>query len=172
MFGKPIMKAASVIVCLVVALIIIVPFAWHVTFDNVAVHRNISLTPGIVNQDFRLNYTGSYSMGIEVERKFPHAVLQCLLGIRGAELLDPAVCKYTPAVLKYSWELSCNGRTVQIGSSDRIVGGGYTTDTIEAEFGSFAGKRGDHCHLALSFLADGSKLSVAKPKLYIHTELF
>jgi hypothetical protein len=172
MLWKSTMKTASKVLCFVAALIIILLFVWHVTFDNVAVHRNISLAPEVVNKNFRLNYTGSYSMGIEVERKFPHAVLQCLIGIRGPELLDPAVCGYTPAVLKYSWELRCAGRIVQTGTSDKIVGGRYTTDTMEAMFAYFEGKRGDHCQLALSFIQDGSKLSVANPELHIYTELF
>jgi hypothetical protein len=149
----------------------LVPFLRHVTLDNVAVYRGISLAPGTVKQSFRPNYSGYYSMGIEVERKFPHEVLQCLMGITGPELLDPATCKENPAALQYAWSLTCNGRLVQVGSSDKIVGRAYTRDTMEAEFGSFPGRRGDRCQLTLRFLRDGRKLAVADPKLHIYIEL-
>lgn len=164
-------KTASVVLGVVAVVILAAPVLWHFVFNNVAVYRNISLVPGTVNQNFRINYSGDYRMGVEVERRFPHPVLQCLLGITGAELLDPSACKDNPTVLKYSWQLTCDGRLIRTGSSDHIDGGAYTSDTMEVEFGNFEGKRGDHCHLALTFLGDASKLSVAKPKLHIYIEL-
>lgn len=94
------------------------------------------------------------------------------MGITGPELMNPAACKENPSVLQYTWSLSCNGSTVRTGSSDKIDGGAYTTDTMEAEFASFHGKRGDHCELTLLFLRDGRKLAVANPKLHIYIELF
>jgi hypothetical protein len=164
-------KTANAILRLPAIVILALLILWHFVFDNVAVYRSISLAPGTVNQRFRLNYSGDYRMGIEVERKFRHPVLQCLLGITGTELLDSSVCKDNPAVLKYSWQLTCDGSLIRTGSSDHIDGGAYTTDTMEAQFGTFEGKRGDHCHLALTFLGDASKLSVANPKLRIYIEL-
>ncbi|MGH9687902.1 MAG: hypothetical protein ACRD5K_12510 [Candidatus Acidiferrales bacterium] len=167
-------RTTKSLICIPIAVIVLllgVPFLWHATLDNVALYRGISLAPGTVKQSFRLNYSGSYSMGIEVERKFPHAVLQCLVGISGPELLDPGTCKNNPAVLRYTWSLTCDGRLVQVGSSDKIIGGGYTKDTMEAVFGFFDGRRGDRCQLTLRFLQDGRELAVAKPKLKVYIEL-
>jgi hypothetical protein len=167
-------RTAKGLIYILVAVTVVllgVAFLWHVTLNNVAVYRGISLARGTVKQSFRLNYTGPYSMGIEVQRKFPHALLQCLMGIKGPELLDPATCKENPAVLRYVWSLTCNGRAVQVGSSDKIVGGAYTRETMEAEFGSFDGRRGDRCQLTLRFLRDGRKLAAANPKLKVYIEL-
>jgi hypothetical protein len=169
----PAIKKAVVVVfyalllCLVLFLVI-----WHFVLNNEAVYRSISLAPGIVKQDFRLNYSGYYSMGIQVERKFPHRTLQCLLGI--SDFTPKDGCKDTPAVLQYSWTLSCNGgRMTQSGSSEKIIGGAYTKDTMEAEFGGFQGKWGERCRLEMNFFQDArGTLSGANPKLHIYTELF
>jgi hypothetical protein len=110
-------------------------------------------------------------MGIEVRRKFPHPVLQCLLGIKGSELEDSTLCKDNPPVLKYSWMVSCDSGLAQAGTSDKIIGGVYANEAIEVQFGDFAGRRGDHCSLTLNFREDGRKLSGADPRLRIMTEL-
>jgi len=104
-------------------------------------------------------------MEIEVERKLPHETLQCLLGIR--DYVPEGQCKDIAPVLQFSWKLARDGQTIQTGSSDKIVGGSYTNDSIASEFASFQGKRGQQYTLDLDFLQDGSKLSVANPKLRI-----
>jgi hypothetical protein len=144
-------------------------YVWRSHLETTAVHRSISLTPGKVQQDFRLNYSVYYRMGIEAERKLPHETLRCLLGIHDF-FQHKAACKDIPAALKYSWRLSCDGAPIKEGSSEKIDGGAYTNDTIEAEFGSFNGKRGEMCRLELELLQDGSRLSVTNPKLHIYAD--
>jgi hypothetical protein len=165
-------KAVSVIFYAMLLCFLLILVLWHFVLNNEAVYHRISLARGTVRQDFRLNYSGYYRMGIEVERKFPHRTLQCLLGVN--DFMPKDGCKDTPAVLKYFWTLSCEGgRMTESGSSEKIIGGAYTKDTMEVEFGGFQGKWGERCRLAVNFLQDANgTLSVANPKLHIYTELF
>ena len=158
-------------VVLLLAAIFVVPlFLWYFVLNNVAVNRSILLTPGTtLTQDFWVNYSGFYRLGIVADRKYPHRELQCLLGIN--DTYGVKDCAETR--LKYSWTLSCSGaKETYSGTSDKIFGGAYTTDWMETEFGGFEAKHWERCHLKITF-ADGSPLLAdAHPKLRIFTELF
>jgi len=144
----------------------IVFFVWYAHIKTVPVDKPISLSVGHIREPFSLNFTSSdYRMGIEVERKLPHETLQCLLGIK--DYVPEGQCKSIPPVLHFNWTLTQNGRILESGSSDSILGGAYTDATVENQFGSFDGKRGQRYVLDLNILQDGSALSVAKPKLVI-----
>ena len=105
-------------------------------------------------------------MEIEVERKFPHETLQCLLGLRD-DIHQEGQCSDMDPVLNFTWKLSSDGQNIQTGSSAKIVGGSYTDATVASEFATFEGKRGKQYTLDMDFLQDGSKLSVANTKLRI-----
>jgi hypothetical protein len=155
---------------LIAGLLVAPLFLWYFVLNNVAVYRNISLAPGtVIVQNFHLNYSGYYRMGIQVERKFPHRELQCLLGIN--DWLGPKDCK--DISLRYSWALSCDGgKMTRSGSSEKLdVGGAYARDWMETQFGGFEGKRWERCELKINFLGGGEGLSGASPKLRIYTEL-
>lgn len=102
-------------------------------------------------------------MEIEVEGKFQHETLQCLLGVEDS---------YTPAgsartslqFLNFSWKPTRDGQTILTGSSAKIVGEGYSDATVASEVASFVGKPGQQHTLDIDFLHDGSKLSVANPR--------
>lgn len=140
---------------------------WNATIKTVPVEKPISLSVGHVRESFPVNFTADYLMGIEVERKLPHGILQCLLGLDVRDYVPQGQCKNIPSVLRFNWTLAEDGRTVKSGSSDSIIGGGYTDAWVENEFGWFDGRRGRHYTLDLNILHDGSALSVANPKLRI-----
>lgn len=143
---------------------------WRFVLNNVAVYGSISLTPGTtVTQDFWANYAGFYTLEIEAQRKFPHAELQCLLGIN--DWLGVKNC--TETRLKYSWALSCDaGKAQYSGTSEKILGGAYATDWIATEFGGFQAKRWERCQLKINFIDASPLLSQTNPRLRIYTELF
>jgi hypothetical protein len=145
-------------------------FAWHFALNNVAVYRSISLAPGTtVTQDFRVNYSGFYRLGIVADRKFPHRELQCLLGINDSYGVKD--CNETR--LKYAWTLSCDGGKVKYsGTSDKILGGAYENDRMATEFGGFEAKRWERCQLQINFVDGSPLLSDTNPKLSVFTELF
>ena len=138
---------------------------WKATIHFVPVYEPIALTPGHLQQPFTLNFSGFYVMEIEAERKLPHETLQCLLGLQ--DEVHDGHCRDIASVLQFSWKLTSNGHTIQTGSSAKIIGGSYTDDTVASEFASFKGRRGQQYTLDMDFLQDGSKLSVANPKLRI-----
>ena len=159
-------KQLQIKVGLVVASVFVVPlFLWYFVLNNVAVYRSISLSPGTLTQDFWLNYSGYYRLGIQVERKGPHGQIECSLGLQKG-------CEDVP-VLRYSWRLSCDGgKTTRSGSSEKLdLGGAYAREWIEAQFGGFEGKRWERCQLKMNFLGGGEGLSGTNPKLHVHTEL-
>jgi hypothetical protein len=138
---------------------------WKATIHFVPVYEPIALTPGHLQQPFTLNFSGFYVIEIEAERKLPHETLQCLLGLQ--DDVHDGHCKDIAPVLQFSWKLTGNGQTIQTGSSAKIIGGSYTDATVASEFTSFEGKRGQQYTLDIDFWQDGSKLSVANPKLRI-----
>lgn len=160
-------RRTAVVAIFVAAILVIPPLAWCFVLDNVAVYRRISLTPGTsVTQDFWTNYNGVYTLGIQAERKFPHSELQCLLGIN-----DSKNCSQVP--LKYSWTLSCDGGKAKYsGTSDKIIGGAYSNDWIETQFGAFEAKRWERCRLKINFAGGSEMLSQTNAKLNVYIELF
>jgi hypothetical protein len=157
---------------LLVGAVFVVPlFLWYFVLNNVAVYRSISLSPGTtVTEDFWLNYSGFYRLGIMADRKFPHRQLQCLLGINGAYGADDADCE--DKRLKYSWTLSCSGGKRYSGTSDKIFGGAYARDWMETQFGGFQAKHWELCQLKVTFTDGSPLLADANPKLRVYIELF
>jgi hypothetical protein len=155
---------------LVVASFAVPLFLWYFVLNNVAVYRSISLAPGTtVTQDFWVNYSGFYRLGIMADRKFPHPELQCLLGINDAYGVKD--CDETR--LKYSWTLSCSGGKERYsGTSDKIFGGAYARDWIETQFAGFDAKHWERCQLKITFTDGSPLLAGANPKLRVYTELF
>ena len=160
-------RKTTLVALLIVGLFLVPLLLWYFALNNVALYRTISLAPGTVTtQDFHLNYSGYYRIGIQAERRFPRGQVECSLGLEKG-------CEDTP-VLRYSWTLSCDrGRMTRSGSSEKLeVGGAYARDWVEAQFGGFEGKHWERCQLKINFLGGGEGLSGANPKLRVYTELF
>jgi hypothetical protein len=138
---------------------------WRATLSTVPVLISVSLSVGHVRQPFTINFTGPYTIRIEAERKLPHETLQCLLGIR--DYVPEGQCKNIAPGLNITWTLLQDGQTIKTGSSATAVGGAYTNDTVANELDGFDGKRGHHYVLDMDVLADGSALSVTRPKLRV-----
>jgi hypothetical protein len=138
---------------------------WRATLNDVPVHRPISLSVGHVRQPFKVNFTGTYTMRVEVERKLPHRTIQCLMGIR--DYVPKGECRNIAPVLNFNWTLTQDGRTLESGSSTSATSGAYTNDSVAEQFAWFQGKRGGHYVLDMDILEDGSALSVANPNLRI-----
>ena len=94
---------------------------WRATLNTVPVSKPVSLSVGHVSQPFTVNFTGSYTIRIEAERKLPHETLQCLLGIR--DYVPEGQCKNIAPALNISWTLLQDGQTIKTGSSGTAVGG-------------------------------------------------
>jgi hypothetical protein len=160
--------AKTSLVAVAIGLLPVTVFSiWNATLKTVPVEEPISLSVGHIQESFPVNFTAEYIIAIEVERKLPHETLQCLLGLGIRDYVHEGQCKNIPSVLHFNWTLAEDGRNLKTGSSDSIIGGGYTDATVENEFGWFEGKRGRHYVLDLNILQDGSVLSVGKPKLRI-----
>jgi len=138
---------------------------WHATLNTIPVYKPVPLSVGHIRQSFRVNFSGTYTMRIEVERKLPHRTIQCLMGIR--DYVPEGECKNITPVLNFTWTLAQDGRTLESGSSASATGGAYTTDTVADQFAWFEGKRGHSYILDMDILEDGSALSVANPKLRV-----
>src|SRR5579864_210627 len=81
---------------------------WRATLDTVPVSKPVSLSVGHVRQPFTINFTGSYTIRIEAERKLPHETLQCLLGIH--DYVPEGQCKNIAPALNITWTLWQDGQ--------------------------------------------------------------
>ncbi len=140
---------------------------WRATLNTVPVLKPISLSVGHIRQPFTVNFTGTYTVRIEVERKLPFETLQCLMGVGVRERLPEGQCKNIPAVLSASWTLTDSGQIIKAGTSATADGGAYANDSIADELGWFEGKRGHHYVLDMDILQDGSALTITNPKLRV-----
>ena len=133
---------------------------WYFVLNTVAVDRSISLVPGTtITQNFAVNYSGFYRLGIRAQRKLPHRELQCLLGINDAY----GVKDCSDTRLKYFWTLDCGrGKVTYSGNSDKILGGAYATDWMEMEFGGFEAKHWQRCTLKMNITDASPYLSATK----------
>ncbi|HXM09916.1 MAG TPA: hypothetical protein VN946_08235 [Terriglobales bacterium] len=119
--------------------------------------------------NFWVNYSGFYRLGIVADKTLAHYDLKCLLGINDAY----GVKECNEKRLKYSWSLSCDGGKAKYsGTSDKILGGAYARDFMEAEFGGFEAKHWERCQLKVNFVDGSPLLAGADPKLHVYTELF
>ena len=140
---------------------------WRATLNTIPVLKPISLSVGQITQPFMVNFTGTYTVRIEAERKLPFETLQCLLGLGVQERLPEGQCNNIPAVLNASWTLTESGQIIKAGTSATADGGAYANDSIANELGWFEGKRGHHYVLEMNILQDGSALAVTNPKLRV-----
>ena len=103
---------------------------WRATLNTIPVLKPISLSVGHITQPFTVNFTGTYTVRIEADRKLPFETLQCLLGVGLQERLPEGQCKKIPAVLNASWTLTESGQIIKAGTSPTADGGVYANDSI------------------------------------------
>lgn len=123
------------------------------------VDQPIPLKPGQVHKDFNVHVRTDYKMEIEVDRKFPHHQLQCMIGLAPYGQ-DSSACDGIPVVLDYSWVLNCDGHS-KSGSSDKNEGGDYGGTTMAVIFGWLDGVHSRECTLDLDMLRNATQLAVA-----------
>jgi hypothetical protein len=70
-------------------------------------------------------------------------------------------------VVKASWTLTSDGRTVASGSSDEDRSGDWGNDSISRILGSFHSENGRRFVLDVDVLADGSSLALGNPRLKV-----
>jgi hypothetical protein len=126
----------------------------------------VSLSAGEVKTpEFRIYESQFYNIGIEVKRRLPLEVLNCMLGISTGPL-DPTNCGKRP-LLQADWRLWSNGEIVGQGSSESHRGGGWGNDNVECVFGNFRGERGKKYVLVVNFEGDGASLAITDPHLKV-----
>jgi acyl-homoserine lactone acylase PvdQ len=124
----------------------------------------VSLAPGeITTPEFPVNLSAQYTVEVEAKKTIPFETLNCLLGM---STMPDQKCD-RPSVIKASWTLTSGGKVVQTGTSDADDGGGWATDTIGRELGTFWLKKGQAYALGVQFSADGRALAQTDPHLKI-----
>jgi len=142
---------------------------WLATRTDRPVDVPISLAVGHVRtREFKVNLNTLYIIEVEVQKKIPFDALNCLLGL-GTSSTSSALqeCPDRPSVVKASWTLTSDGRTVASGSSDDNREGDWGNDSISRILGSFHSKEGRRYVLDVNVLADGSSLVLGNPRLKV-----
>jgi hypothetical protein len=142
---------------------------WLATRTDRPVDVPISMAVGHVRTpEFKVNLNALYTIEIEVQKKIPFDTLNCLLGL-GMSSTSSALqeCPNRPSVVKASWTLTSDGRTVASGSSDDERSGDWGNDSISRILGSFHGADGRRYVLDVNVLEDGSLLAPGNPRLKV-----
>jgi hypothetical protein len=142
---------------------------WVSTRTERPVDIPISMVIGHVHSpDFTINVEEPFTIRIEVEKRIPFDTLNCLLGTAmGQNTTALQECPDRPSVVKASWVLTSNGRTVAKGSSEDYRSGEWRNDAISRGLGYFQSQRGHRYALDVSVLADGSSLAPGNPRLKV-----
>jgi hypothetical protein len=142
---------------------------WLANRTNRPVDVPISMAIGHVRtREFKVNLNALYTIEIVVQKKIPFDTLNCLLGL-GMSSTSSALqeCPDRPSVVKASWTLTSDGRTVASGSSDDDRSGGWGNDSISRILGTFHSENGRRYVLDVDVLADGSSLALGNPRLKV-----
>jgi hypothetical protein len=142
---------------------------WLTTRTNVPVNMPISMSIGRVQTPFfKLNRDAPYDIEIEVQKKIPFDVLNCLLGTAMAPTsTELTECPNQPSVVKIAWVLESEGQIVSTGSTDTYRRGAWGNYSVARELGYFQGKKGQRYVLNLEVLTDGTALLPGNPRLKV-----
>ena len=153
-------------ICIVSGLLLWIPYhRWLSTRSSCPVSVPMSLSIGYVRTStFSINMTRRYVIAIEVKRRLPLSILNCMLGIS----VGPAGqnhCVEEP-LIQANWVLWNDGRIVDHGYSDNDRDGGWG-DTIERDIGVFNAEEGKRYVLVINVTKDGAPLAAADPHLIV-----
>jgi len=144
--------------------------AWLSLRKDILIDAPISLVRGhFASAPFTPNVTGHYSLQIEVPRKFPDAVANCLLGVSGARMMDnyPDGCGRTRSVVLVAWMLRGNGNIIVRSATTQRCSGGWSADSIDCIFALLSLSSGKTYSLSVDFQTDGRRLDVTNPRLQL-----
>jgi hypothetical protein len=159
-------RKAGLVVIAVGLLAPIAFFAWSSTIRRSIVDLPLPLHPGVVRQDFSVDYDGHYIVGIEMDKNISRQTTECLFGAKemGSEVATD--CGDTPAVLNFSWQLIQDDQIVWTSTSAKM-GSGPSSQGFMANLGLFQARRGHRYGVLLDFAQDASKTAVGQPRLRI-----
>lgn len=142
---------------------------WSCTRTDVPVDLPISMAIGHVHtSEFKVNRNAPYDIELEVQKKIPFDLLNCLLGTSmAATSTDLQECPDRPSVVRMSWVLKSNGHVVARGSTDDHRVGAWAGDTISRDLGYFQTQSGRPYVLDVDVLKDGSALGPGNPRLKV-----
>jgi hypothetical protein len=106
------------LVLIVLGLLIFVGFAvWAKSIRTTVMDIPVPMRAEAVSRDFAVDYDAIYTMWVRFDRGIPLDAARCLLGAQKSELHADLNCKNTLPLLKFSWELSRDGKNGAEGSS-------------------------------------------------------
>jgi len=145
---------------------------WLLTRTEAPVDTPMSMGVGHARTpEFKINLSATYVIDIEVEKKIPFEVLNCLLGTSMAATSTTfQECPDRPSVVKASWVLTSEGHVEAHGSSEDYRSAGWRNDSISREIGSFHAQSGRRYVLDVDVLADGSALRPGNPRLKVRVD--
>jgi hypothetical protein len=126
-----------------------------------------------LQKDFTVDHDAIYTMWVQSDRNIPLTTVKCLLGARKSELdakeLD---CTNTPPLLKFSWELSRDGKSGGTGWSCEMGSSSTTDNTSNVDIVSFPAQKNHKYTVRLKFDQDASGLKISPPRVRIELDIF
>jgi hypothetical protein len=137
---------------------------WKKTRNFAPVNLPISLSTGqSIISEFKLNFDGLYLIEIQAQKTVPLETLDCWMGLE----VNPARCKGMPPAVAANWVLLSNGREICRGSSRNEHSAAVVSATVSRGIGEFQGQAGQEYELQVTFMADGTSLAAAHPRLKV-----
>jgi len=145
---------------------------WMKTARTTVADFPVPMHPGTISQDFTVDYDAIYTMSVQVDRNIPATTASCLLGGHKPEVDMAMACKNTPALLKFSWELSRDGQAGGTGTSAEMGNSSFTDKTLDITIVSFPARKNHKYTAELKFDQDASTLKLLPPRVRIDLDIF
>lgn len=156
-------------------LLIAIGIVWEKSLYWTPVQSPFGPTPGIYHSSkFVTDLTGTYDIGLEVERTMPYELINCLVG--WSEVRGKVECKNIPTKVDMAWRIFSDNVELAHGHSNDMVdhqgykmslGGWVSKDKMYRVIGTFEGHSGRSYVAEVTLFDDIQLLSQASPKLSI-----
>jgi len=115
------------------------------------------------SHSFHVDFTGTYLIELEVDRKGDFSKVSCMLGVNPG----PAdACDGTESVVEIKWELQLNNQAVAIGTAVGH-GDGVWGESIGRILGEFIAEPGHQYALQISSIRNAAVLAPYNPRIVI-----
>jgi hypothetical protein len=158
---------------IVLGLLIFVGFAvWAKSIRTTVMDIPVPMRAEAVSRDFAVDYDAIYTMWVRFDRGIPLDAARCVLGAQKSELHADLDCKNTLPLLKFSWELSRDGKNGAEGSSADMGSSSTADASPSVPIFSFPAQKKHRYTATFKFEQNATSLTIPPPKIQIELDIF
>lgn len=171
---KPTPSAKAGLTVLVLGLAIFLAVAvWLKIVRRTLMDIPMPMHAGAVTKDFRIEYDGQmYVMAVQFDQSVSNDTARCLLGATKSERYPDLDCAKIAPLLKFSWELRCDGRVGGSGSSSEMGSVSRARGGPRVMIVGFPASKKHRYEAMLKFDRNADDLTVSPPRVQIEPDAF